>query len=199
MRFELVVGVVEVSLDGGVLDGSVHSLDLPVRPGMVRFGKPVFDSVDMASAVEGVSAETRGQPLAVLRQIGELYPVVGKHGVDAVRNGFDERIEEGGSGPHVCLFDELNHRELRGAVDGYEPGELAFSSSHLGQVDVEEADRIRVELLPARLVALDFWQAADAMAFKTTMKGRSGELRNRGLESVKAVVERQQRACETPR
>jgi hypothetical protein len=37
VRFALVVGVVEVSLDGSVLDGSVHALDLPVGPGMVGF------------------------------------------------------------------------------------------------------------------------------------------------------------------
>ncbi len=36
----------------------------------------------------------------VLRQIGELDAVIGQHGVDAVRNSFNERFEEGGSGPH---------------------------------------------------------------------------------------------------
>jgi hypothetical protein len=35
VRFELVMGVVEVSLDGSVLDGAVHAFDLPVGPGMV--------------------------------------------------------------------------------------------------------------------------------------------------------------------
>ena len=35
VRFELVVGVVEVSLDGGVFDGPVHTLGLPVGPAMV--------------------------------------------------------------------------------------------------------------------------------------------------------------------
>ena len=34
VRFELVVGIVEVSLDGSVLDGSVHALDLSVGPAM---------------------------------------------------------------------------------------------------------------------------------------------------------------------
>lgn len=48
VRFELGMGVVEVSLDGGVLDGPVHALDLSVRPGMVWFGKAVVDSMKMA-------------------------------------------------------------------------------------------------------------------------------------------------------
>ena len=45
----------------------VHALDLSVRPGMAGLGKSVFDSMDMADAVEGVSAEACGWPLAVLR------------------------------------------------------------------------------------------------------------------------------------
>jgi hypothetical protein len=32
VRFELLMGVVEVSLDGSFLDGSVHTLDLPIGP-----------------------------------------------------------------------------------------------------------------------------------------------------------------------
>jgi hypothetical protein len=42
VRFELFVGVVKVALDRGILDGSIHALDLSVRSGMVGFGKPLF-------------------------------------------------------------------------------------------------------------------------------------------------------------
>jgi hypothetical protein len=45
VRFELFMGVVEVALDSGVLDGSVHALDLPVGPGMVGLGQSVFDPI----------------------------------------------------------------------------------------------------------------------------------------------------------
>jgi len=38
MRFELFMSVVEIALDGSILDGSVHALDLPVCPGMVGLG-----------------------------------------------------------------------------------------------------------------------------------------------------------------
>ena len=52
VRFELVVGVVEVSLDRSVLDGSVHAFDLPVAPPkepsiserLVQSGDPAVDS-----------------------------------------------------------------------------------------------------------------------------------------------------------
>jgi hypothetical protein len=48
-------------------------------------------------------------------------------------------------------------------------------------------------LLPARPVALNLGQTADAVAFQTTMKRRTGEMRNRSLKCVEAVVQRQQR------
>jgi hypothetical protein len=48
VRFELVIGVVEVSLDGSVLDGPIHAFDLPVCPWMVGLGEPVFDSMNEA-------------------------------------------------------------------------------------------------------------------------------------------------------
>ena len=95
VRFGLFVGVVEEAFDGGFLDGSVHSFDLTIGPGVVRLGEAVFDSVDMAGSIEGMAAEAGGRSQAILRKIGELDSVVGEHGVDAVRNGFDECFEEG--------------------------------------------------------------------------------------------------------
>jgi hypothetical protein len=41
VRFELFVGVVEVSLDGRLLEGPVRALDLPVGPGIVGVWWPV--------------------------------------------------------------------------------------------------------------------------------------------------------------
>ena len=72
VRFEVVVGVVEVSLDRGILDGSVHAFDLPIRPGMVRFGEPVLDPMSETEPVEGVAAEASRWSLTVLRQVSEL-------------------------------------------------------------------------------------------------------------------------------
>jgi hypothetical protein len=62
VRFELLVRVVEEAFDGGFLDGSVHSFDLTLGPGMVRLGEAVFDSVDMAGSIEGMAAEAGGGP-----------------------------------------------------------------------------------------------------------------------------------------
>ncbi len=87
VRFELVVGVVEVSLDRSVLDGSVHALDLPIGPGMIGLGEPVFDSMKGTEPVEGMSAPSGGKPSTVFGQVGELDAVVGEHGMDALSTG----------------------------------------------------------------------------------------------------------------
>ena len=60
VRFELVMGVVEVSLHRSVLDGSLHALDLPVGPWMVGLGEPVLDSMNETEPVEGMASEASG-------------------------------------------------------------------------------------------------------------------------------------------
>ena len=51
------MAVVVVALDGGVLEGAVHPLDLAVRPGMARLGQAVLDVVLRAGELEGVGTE----------------------------------------------------------------------------------------------------------------------------------------------
>ena len=67
------------------------------------------------------------------------------------------------------------------------------SGSDLGDVDVEIAHRVGLELAPCWLVALYVWQPADTVALKTPVQRRAREVRNRPLERVEAVVQRQQR------
>jgi hypothetical protein len=68
------------------------------------------------------------------------------------------------------IFRNFNDGELRCAVDGYEQVELALGGSHLGQVDMEEANRIAFKLLLARLIALDLGQTAYTMSLQAPMK-----------------------------
>jgi hypothetical protein len=70
-----------------------------------------------------------------------LDAVVGEHDLDPVEHG-----GEGARGLRICLVDELSDRELGGAVDRDEEIELALRRLHFGDVDVEEADRIGLEL-----------------------------------------------------
>jgi hypothetical protein len=52
MLSKLLVAFVIEALDGGFLDGSIHSLDLTVGPGVFRFGQPMIDIVPRAGEFE---------------------------------------------------------------------------------------------------------------------------------------------------
>jgi hypothetical protein len=54
---ELIVAVVVEALDGGVLDGAVHPLDLTVGPGVLGLGGAVLDVVPGAGELESVGPE----------------------------------------------------------------------------------------------------------------------------------------------
>src|SRR5271155_737229 len=51
---QLLMRLVEVAFDGCVLDGAVHSFDLPVGPGMLGFGQAMVDIALGAGVFEGV-------------------------------------------------------------------------------------------------------------------------------------------------
>jgi hypothetical protein len=56
-----------------------------------------------------------------------------------------------------------------------------------------EPDRIGFELLLRRLVALDIRQTSNAITSETAVQRRAGQMRDGGLECVKAIVERKER------
>ena len=60
-------------------------------------------------------------------------------------------------------------------------------------VDVKEPDGIALELLAVGFVAFDIWQARDAMPLQTPVKRRPRQVRDRGLQGVEAVAQRQER------
>ena len=185
---ELVVAVVVVAFDGCFLDRPVHPFDLAVGPRMVRLGQPMLDAMALAGPIEGMATQHRSWPFAVLREVGELDAVVGEHRVDEVGHGVDQGVEEGCCRLGVGAFDELHEGELRGPVDGNEEVELAFGGSHFGDVDVEVADRVALEGLLRRLVALDLRQPADAVAQEAAVQGRAGEPWDGRLQGVETVI-----------
>ena len=95
-----------------------------------------------------------------------MNAVVGEHGVDAVRHCLEGSFKEAGGGGHVGAIEQLDEGELRRTVDGHEQVELAFGIAQLGDIHVEEANRVAAELLFGQLVAFHFKQPSDA--------GRSG-------------------------
>jgi hypothetical protein len=148
MSSQLIVGFIEVTFDGRVLDGSVHPFDLAVGPGVLGLGQPMIDIVEGAGVFEGMRVEELpiGDHLFDLSRrpcfasgVGEVGPVVGEDGMDPVGDGLDQVAQE------VCgrlarhLFVQLDEGELRGPVDGDDEMELSLSGSSLGDVDMEVA------------------------------------------------------------
>src|SRR4051794_24221114 len=85
-------------------------------------------------------------------------------------NGFDQGDQEGRCGNTIGFFGKLDEGELRSSVDRHEEVELSLGGLHFGHVDVEEADRIGLELFLCRLVAFDLSKTADPMPLQTTMQ-----------------------------
>jgi len=163
------VAFVVEALYGGVLYGAVHPLDLTVGPRMVRLCEPVLDAIRFTDHVEAHRPGDDRVP--VPRLLCELDAIIGQDGVDLIGDGLEHVLQELPGGAPVSLLDELGHRELARAVNADKEIEFALSGLHLGDVNVEEADRVALELLALRLVAADIWQARDAMPLQAAVKG----------------------------
>jgi hypothetical protein len=95
-------------------------------------------------------------------------------------------------GCRIGFFEESGTGKLRSAIDGDEEIEFAFFCPDLGDVDVEEADRVGLEFFLGCFFAFDFEQPGDAVALQTAVERRAGQMRDCGLQSVETVVERKQ-------
>lgn len=154
MCSELRVAVIMVSFDGSLLDRPVHPFDLPIGPGMLDLGEPVFDPVLFAPHVEHVGYPSRCGAVGVAWREGKLDAIIGQHGVDFVWHGFDQGDQEGRGCHPVRLGHELDEGELAGAVDAHIQVQLAFSGADFGvfnRIFVElagkagEPDRIMID------------------------------------------------------
>ena len=160
---KLEMAVVMEAINGGFFDGAIHTFDLSVGPGMPGLGEAMIDSMPKTDPVEGVSAETSRGAFAIFGQIGELDPVVGEHGMNAIGNGCYQGQKKGCGCLHIGSFDQFHEGKLRSTVNGYKQIKTALGSAHLSQIDVKVANRITLEFFPAGFpVALHFRQSADA-------------------------------------
>jgi hypothetical protein len=90
--------------------------------------------------------------------------------VHLVRHGLDERAQEVAGDPGGHLLVQFHKGKLGRAINRNQQIEPSLLSAHFGDVDVEVADRIGLELLLGRLVAGHLGEAADAMPLQTTMQ-----------------------------
>ena len=77
------MAAIVVTLDGRVLDGAVHPLDLTIRPRAPRLGQAVLDTMLLAGLREGVEAIEAGLLTRCPDRLGfGLSLLVDWHGVD---------------------------------------------------------------------------------------------------------------------
>ena len=79
--------IVVIPLDCGVLDCSVHSLNLTVNPWMVGFGQPMLNPVRVTDDVK--THRPRMCCISVSELLGELDAIAGEDGVDVIGDGFE--------------------------------------------------------------------------------------------------------------
>ena len=135
---------------------------------MVRLNGPLLDFVRFADHIEAYL--TRPSGVTVARLIGELDAIVGQDRVDAVGRRFQQVFEKLLRRSPISRVDQLGDGELAGAVDADEQVELAFGGLHLCNIHVEEADRVALEALSLRLVALNVRQAGYPVSLETSMQ-----------------------------
>ncbi len=82
-----------------------------------------------------------------------MCAVVREHGVDLVGNGGGKGSQEVAGHPAGRPFVQLDEGELGRPVDRHEQVQPAFLGVHLGDVEVEVAERVALELGAQRLVA----------------------------------------------
>jgi len=75
--------------------------------------------------------------------------------VDAVRHSFQKVFEELPGRSAIGLVDQLLDRKLAGALNADEQLQLPFGGLHFNDIQVEEPDRVALETLPLRFVALN--------------------------------------------
>ncbi len=147
---------------------------------MARLDQPMFDVVLGAGIFEGV----RGKHLATIHRAanvwgrradvsrrGEMRAVVGQDGMDPVGDGSDEGAKEIPPDPPGGFLMQFDKGELGGQVDGDQQVELALRGVDLGDVDVEVAERIGLELASGWRSSFDIGQAGDAVSLEAAVQG----------------------------
>lgn len=140
------------AFDGSFFDGPIHSLNLSVSPGMLNLGEAMSNAMFSADTAKNVIAS-----VPITSTVRELDTVIGQYRMEGVWHRLDQIAQELCSNHLAGLGMEFGKSELGCSVNGDKQIELAFGCLHLGNVDVEVADGVALELLLGRLVATHLW------------------------------------------
>lgn len=137
---------------------------------MPNFCEPVFDPVFLTSHVEHVGQLCCRWSVLVARRESELDAIVGENDVDFVGNGLDECFQESRGCFPVGFVHESYESKLTRSINGNVEMQSAFCGLQFGNIDVEIADGIALELLALGFIAIDIRQARYSMALQTSMQ-----------------------------
>lgn len=70
---------------------------------------------------------------------------------------------------------------------------MPAAGADFDDVDLEIANRVALEGFPRGIVTFDLGQAADAVPLEAAVQSRAGKERDRSLQGIEAMLQRQQR------
>lgn len=120
-------------------------------------------------------AQHRGRSPSVLRQISVPDIIVGQEGRSRSGHGFARGIKNGVDGLRVGPLDQVAKGELECPVDRHGQVKFAYIPSDLGNIRIELAGPVDLQLLPGRFVPFQIGLAVDPVMLKTTMQRRAGQ------------------------
>ena len=71
---------IEVSINGRILESTIHPFNLTVRP-VIEASEPMFNAIGLANPVKDVL-----KGILVVLKIGELNAIIGENRVDTIGN-----------------------------------------------------------------------------------------------------------------
>jgi hypothetical protein len=163
---------------------------LAIGPRVIGLGEPALYSVRLADHVEAHRSGADG--VAVSWLLGELDAVIHKNGADLIGHSLKHVLHKLPSSVPVSSFNELGHSEIAGSAGSHEEIELAFSGSHLGDVEMEEPDGVAFELLASWFALFNIQQARNAVPLQAPVQRRPCRVRDGRLMRIETIVWRQQ-------
>ncbi len=112
----------------------------------------MFDFILKAALIEHVVHAGCRWALCISRRKGELDAVIGWNCVDFIGNSFNQGHQESRGGDAIGFGYQLNKGKFTRHINGDIEMKLAVSSLHPGNIDVEIANRIGLELLLSTLL-----------------------------------------------
>jgi len=148
MVAQLLMGFIEITMDGGVFESSVHALNLYIRTGVIGLCQAMVNAVRFTNPVE-----QQLESIPVGCTVGELDAVVRQNGVNLVRNSGHESFQERNSNGPCGALMQFCKNQLRRPIDSDEEMQLPFVCAYFRNINVKVADRIGLESFLGGLLA----------------------------------------------